>query len=76
MEFTRQQFFNGKELNIDAVADAITSEPWRVKEVLEFIANEMHKEVELKDKLDELKEEYHEKKHELLKEYGMDHLDY
>lgn len=76
MEFTRQQFFNGKELNIDAVADAITSEPWRVKEVLEFIANEMHKEVELKDKLDELKDEYHEKKHELLKEYGMEHLDY
>lgn len=76
MEFTRDDFFKGSELNIDAVADVITSEPWRVKEVLEFIADEMHKEVELKEKLDELKEEYHEKKHELLKSYGMEHLHY
>lgn len=74
MEFTREHFFSGRDLNIDAVSEAITNEPWRVKEILEFIADEMHKEVELKEKLDELKDEYHAKKHELLKEYGMDHL--
>lgn len=76
MEFTREQFFNWKDLKIDAVADAITQEPGRVKEVLEFIAEEMHKEAELKDKLAELKEDYHHKKHELYKEYGMEHLDF
>jgi len=74
MEFTREQFFIGRDLNIDAVSEAITNEPWRVKEVLEFIANEMHKEVELKEKLDELKDDYHAKKHSLYKEYGI-HLD-
>lgn len=74
MEFTREQFFNGRDLNIDAVSEAITNEPWRVKEILEFIADEMHKEVELKEKLDELKDDYHAKKHALYKEYGI-HLD-
>ena len=74
MELKREMFFSGKDLNIDAVADAITNEPGRVKEVLEFIADEMHKEVELKEKLDELKEDYHHKKHALYKEYGMEHL--
>ena len=76
MELKRETFFSGKDLNIDATADAMTAEPGRIKEMLEFIANEMHKEVELKEKLDELKEKYHEKKHELYKEYGMEHLDY
>ena len=74
MELKREMFFSGQDLNIDAVADAITNEPGRVKEVLEFIADEMHKEVELKEKLDELKEDYHHKKHALYKEYGMEHL--
>lgn len=76
MELKREMFFNGKDINIDAVSEAITNEPWRVKEILEFIAEEMHKEVELKEKLDELKEDYHTKKHELYKEYGMEHLIY
>lgn len=76
MELKRETFFNGKDLNIDAVAEAMTNEPGRIKEILEFIADEMHKEAELKEKLDELKEDYHHKKHELYKEYGMEHLIY
>ena len=49
----------------------MTAEPGKIKEILEFIAAEMHKEVELKDKLEELEKEYEEKKHQLYKEYGM-----
>lgn len=67
----REDFFNWKDLNIDAVADAMTAEPGKIKEILEFIAAEMHKEVELKEKLEELEKEHEEKKHQLYKDYGM-----
>ena len=74
MELTRQDLFTGEDLNIDAVVEMIQSEPGRTREILEFISEEMRKEVEFKEKLEELKEDYHHKKHELYKEYGMEHL--
>lgn len=47
----------------------IQQEPWRTKEILEFISDEMHKEVEFKERLEELKHEYHNKKKDLYEEY-------
>ena len=69
MELTREELFEWKELNIDKVADMIQQEPWRTKEILEFISDEMHKEVEFKERLEELKHEYHHKKKDLYEEY-------
>lgn len=69
MELTREQLFTDDELNIEAVAQMIQSNPARTKEILEFIADEMKNEEEFKEKLDELKHEYHHKKKALYKEY-------
>jgi cyclopropane fatty-acyl-phospholipid synthase-like methyltransferase len=73
-ELTREHLFKGNELDIDKVADMIQQEPWRTREILWFIADEMHKEEEFKEKLHELKDDYEEKVKELHKEYWMEHL--
>jgi GrpB-like predicted nucleotidyltransferase (UPF0157 family) len=74
MEISRDYLFHGKELHIDHVVSLIESDPSKTREVMEFIGDEMRKEEELKEKLEDLKEDYHHKKHELYKEYGMEHL--
>lgn len=74
-ELTRDELFDGTELNIDRVTEMIQQEPWRTKEILEFIAHEMRKEVEFNEKLDHLKHEYHHKKKALYEEYGMEYLE-
>ena len=74
MELTREQLFNWKDLDIDKVTEMIQQEPWRTREILWFIADEMQREEEFKEKLHELKDEYEEKERELYKEYWMEHL--
>ena len=69
MEIKREHFFNDDDLNIDAVAQFIQMNPTRTKEVLEFIAHEMKNEVEFRDKLDELKHNYHKQKKKLYEDY-------
>lgn len=68
---SREELFDWKELKIDKVVDMIQQEPWRTREILEFISKEMKKEVEFKEKLDELEKEYEEKKEKLCEEYWM-----
>lgn len=75
MELTKENLFDGQDLNIDAVTDMIQAEPWRTREILEFISCEMKKEVEFKEKLSELKEEYEEKERALYEKYGVEYLD-
>lgn len=55
----REDLFDWNELKIEKVADMIQAEPWRTKEILEFISDEMRKEVEFKEELEKLKKEYH-----------------
>jgi hypothetical protein len=69
MELKREHFFNDDDLNIDSVAQFIQMNPTRTKEVLEFISHEMRNEVEFRDKLDELKHNYHKQKKKLYEEY-------
>lgn len=71
----REDLFDWNELKIDKVANMIQQEPWRTKEILEFISDEMRKEVEFKEELDKLKKEYHHKKRELYQEYWYHYLD-
>lgn len=47
----REDLFDWNELKIDKVANMIQQEPWRTKEILEFISDEMRKEVEFKEEL-------------------------
>ena len=74
MELTREHLFNWKDLDIDKVTEMIQQEPWRTREILWFIADEMQREEEFKEKLHELKDEYEEKERDLYKEYWMEHL--
>lgn len=74
MEYTREHFFNWKDLNIDKVVEIIQQDPSRTRDVMDFIAHEMKKEEELKEKLAEMKEDYHKRKHELIEEYWMEDL--
>lgn len=70
MTFKREDFFDWKDLSIDRVASRMEQEPWRIREVLEFISHEMKREEEFKFKLHELKEEYEDKEYQLREEYG------
>ena len=70
-ELKRDDLFEWKNLMVDKVADMIQQEPWRTKEILDFISYEMKREVEFNEKLDLLKHEYEKKKKELYKEYEM-----
>lgn len=68
----KEDFFDWQELNIEKVATAMETEPWKIREILKFISNEMKKEEEFKKKLHELKDEYEEKERELYEEYWYD----
>ena len=70
MTFKRDEFFDGKELNIEKVATKMEQEPWMIRSVLNFISTEMRKEEEFKMKMHELKEEYEDKEYQLREEYG------
>lgn len=75
MERKKEHFFKDGKLSIDDVVTAIENDPSQTRGIMEFIAQEMEKEEEFKQKLHELEDEYEEKKENLHKEYGMD-LDY
>lgn len=74
MERKKEDFFDGNELSIDRVVDAIQNDVSWTRSIMEFISNEMHKEEEFKKKLHELGDEYDEKRKELYKEYWMEYL--
>ena len=74
MEFKREDFFEGKNLSIERTATRMEEEPWRIREILNFIADEMHKEEEFKEKLEKLKEHHEQEAKELIKSYGMEYL--
>ncbi len=75
MERKKEHFFKDGKLSIDDVVTAIENDPSQTRGIMEFIAQEMEKEEEFKEKMHALDDEYKEKKVELHKEYGMD-LDY
>lgn len=75
MEFKKEDFFNGNELSIDHVVEAIQNDVTQTRAIMEFIASVMKKDEEFKQKLHELEDEYEEKKEALYNEYGVD-LDY
>ena len=74
MERKREHFFDGDELSIDKVVEEIEKDPYQARGIMEFIRDEMNKEEELKEKLENLKDEYKKKEKELYKEYGMEYL--
>ena len=49
-------------------------EPGRIREILNFIADEMKKEEEFKEKMKNLKEHHEQEAKELIKSYGMEYL--
>ena len=71
----KEDFFNGNELSIDHVVEAIQNDVTQTRAIMEFIASVMKKDEEFKQKLHELEDEYEEKKEALYNEYGVD-LDY
>mgnify|MGYP006988871881 CR=1 FL=1 len=76
MEFKKEDFFNGNELSIDHVVEAIQNDVTQTRAIMEFIASVMKKDEEFKQKLHELEDEYEEKKEELYKEYGVEYVEY
>ena len=75
MEFKKEDFFNGNELSIDHVVEAIQNDVTQTRAIMEFIASVMKKDEEFKQKLHELEDEYEEKKEALYNEYGVEYLD-
>lgn len=74
MEFKREDFFDWKHLSIERTATRMEEEPWRIREILNFIADEMKKEEEFKEKMKNLKEHHEQEAKELIKSYGMEYL--
>lgn len=74
MERKKEHFFDGKELSIDRVVDEILKDPTQTRSIMELIRDEMKKEEEFKEKLEELHHDYKKKEKELYKEYGMEYL--
>ena len=74
MERKREHFFDGKELSIDRVVEEINKDPSQARGIMEFIRDEMYKEEEFREKLEELNRHYKEKEKELYEEYGMEYL--
>lgn len=75
MEFKKEDFFNGNELSIDHVVEAIQNDVTQTRAIMEFIASVMKKDEEFKQKLHELEDEYEEKKEALYNEYDVEYLD-
>lgn len=75
MERKKEDFFNGNELSIDHVVEAIQNDVTQTRAIMEFIASVMKKDEEFKQKLHELEDEYEEKKEALYNEYGVEYLD-
>ena len=75
MEFKKEDFFNGNELSIDHVVEAIQNDVTQTRAIMEFIASVMKKDEEFKKKLHELEDEYEEKKEALYNEYDVEYLD-
>lgn len=74
MERTREHFFDWDELSIDRVVEEIQKDPYQARGIMEFIRDEMNKEEEFKEKLEELNKHHEKKKKELYEEYGMEYL--
>ena len=75
MERKKEDFFNGNELSIDHVVEAIQNDVSQTRGIMEFIAHVMKKDEEFKQKLHELEDEYEEKKEALYSEYDVEYLD-
>jgi hypothetical protein len=75
MERKKEDFFNGNELSIDHVVEAIQNDVTQTRAIMEFIASVMKKDEEFKKKLHELEDEYEEKKEALYNEYDVEYLD-
>lgn len=74
MERKREHFFDWKELSIDRVVEEIQKDPSQARSIMEFIRDEMNREEEFKEKLEELDRHHKEKEKELYKEYWMEYL--
>jgi len=70
MERKREHFFDWDELSIDRVVEEIEKDPYQARGILEFIRDEMNKEEEFKEKLEELHHDHKKKEKELYEEYG------
>ena len=74
MDWKREDFFIGDELSIDRVVEEIQKDPYQARSIMEFIRDEMNKEEEFKEKLEELHKHHKKKEKELYEEYGMEYL--
>lgn len=74
MEWKREDFFIGDELSIDRVVEEIQKDPYQARWIMEFIRDEMNREKEFEEKLEELHRHHKQKEKELYEEYGMEYL--
>lgn len=74
MERKREHFFDGDELSIDKVVTEIEKDPYQARSIMEFIRDEMYREEEFREKLEELHKHHKQKEKELYEEYGMEYL--
>ena len=74
MERKREHFFDWDELSIDKVVEEISKDPSQARSIMEFIRDEMYREEEFKEKLEELHKHHKKKEKELYEEYGMEYL--
>lgn len=74
MDRKREHFFDGEELSIDRVVEEIQKDPNQARSIMEFIRDEMYREEEFKEKLEELHKHHKKKEKELYEEYGMEYL--
>lgn len=74
MERTREHFFDWSDLSIDRVVEEIQKDPSKTRSIMEFIRDEMYREEEFREKLEELHKHHKQKEKELYEEYGMEYL--